>query len=74
MLTVVAFLSTFSLFVSCIISGILSVASFLIGLLFCQRSGEYWLQMFDSFSGTIPVLFIGFFELIAVNYIYGGNK
>lgn len=54
--------------------GILCVASFLVGLLFCQRSGEYWLQMFDSFSGTIPVLFIGFFELIAVHYIYGASK
>ena len=73
-LTVVVLLSILSLSVSCLILAILSAASFLIGLLFCQRSGEYWLQMFDSFSGTIPLLFIGLFELIAVNYIYGGNK
>ena len=45
--------------------------SYLIGLLFCQRSGEYWLQMFDNFSGTIPLLIIGFFELVGVSWIYG---
>ena len=56
------------------LSGIVSVSSFLIGLLFCQRSGEYWLQMFDSFSGTIPLLFINLCELIAVQFIYGTSK
>ncbi|XP_031560118.1 sodium-dependent neutral amino acid transporter SLC6A17-like isoform X2 [Actinia tenebrosa] len=44
---------------------------YLIGLLFCQRSGEFWLQMFDNFSGTIPLLIIGFFELVGVSWIYG---
>ncbi|KAJ7394069.1 hypothetical protein OS493_003743 [Desmophyllum pertusum] len=57
-----------------VLTAIISVSSFLIGLLFCQRSGEYWLQMFDSFTATIPVLFIGLSELIAVQYIYGGSK
>ena len=45
-----------------------------VGLLFCQRSGEYWLQMFDSFTGTLPLLFIGFFELIGVSWVYGANR
>ncbi|XP_032223340.1 sodium-dependent neutral amino acid transporter B(0)AT2 isoform X2 [Nematostella vectensis] len=45
--------------------------SYLIGLLFCQRSGEYWLQMFDTYAGTIPLLIIGLFELVGVAWIYG---
>lgn len=45
-----------------------------VGLLFCQTSGEYWLQMFDSFTGTLPLLFICFFELIGVSWVYGANR
>ncbi|EDO46588.1 predicted protein, partial [Nematostella vectensis] len=54
-----------------IIAGLLCVISFFVGLVFCQRSGEYWLQMFDSFSGPLPLLFVGLFELIGVAYVYG---
>lgn len=43
---------------------------FLIGLLFCQHSGQYWLQMFDNYCATLPLLFIGFCELVGVSYIY----
>lgn len=52
-------------------SGCLCVAAFLVGLLFCQKSGEYWLQTFDSFSGPLPLLVVGFFELVGVSYVYG---
>lgn len=45
-----------------------------VGLLFCQTSGEYWLQMFDSFTGTLPLLFICFFELVGVSWVYGANR
>ncbi|XP_028518144.1 sodium-dependent neutral amino acid transporter B(0)AT2 isoform X2 [Exaiptasia diaphana] len=54
-----------------IITAIICAFCYLIGLLFCQRSGQYWLQMFDTFSGTIPLLIIGFFELVGVSWIYG---
>lgn len=43
---------------------------YLIGFLFCQHSGQYWLQMFDNYCATLPLLFIGFFELVGVSYIY----
>ncbi|XP_031560123.1 sodium-dependent neutral amino acid transporter B(0)AT3-like isoform X2 [Actinia tenebrosa] len=56
-----------------ILSGCLCVASFLVGLLFCQKSGEYWLQVFDSFSGPLPLLVVGFFELIGVCYVQYGT-
>jgi len=54
-----------------ILGGILCLISFLFGLIFCQRSGEYWLQMFDSFAGNVPLLLVGFFEVIIIAYIYG---
>ncbi|XP_057316090.1 sodium- and chloride-dependent transporter XTRP3-like [Hydractinia symbiolongicarpus] len=54
-----------------IVSFILCVISFSFGLLFCQRSGEYWLQMFDSFAANIGLLSIAFFEIIIVVYVYG---
>ena len=55
-------------------SGLTCFLCMAVGLLFCQRSGEYWLQMFDSFTGTLPLLFICFFELIGVSWVYGANR
>lgn len=45
--------------------------SFLVGVIFCQGSGEYWLQMFDSYTSTFGLLAIAFFELIVAAYVYG---
>lgn len=54
-----------------VLTGLLCLISCLFGLLFCQRSGEYWLQMFDSYAGTVGLLIIGFFEMVLVCYVYG---
>lgn len=43
---------------------------FLFGIIFTQRSGQYWLQMFDNYCATLPLLLIGFCELVGVSYIY----
>uniref|UniRef100_A0A8C6PJM2 Transporter n=1 Tax=Nothobranchius furzeri TaxID=105023 RepID=A0A8C6PJM2_NOTFU len=45
-----------------------------VGLIFAQRSGNYWLALFDNFAGSIPLLVIGFCEMIAVVYIYGVDR
>ena len=34
----------------------------------------YWLGVFDDYCGTIPLLTIAFFELIAVAWVYGLDK
>ncbi|XP_035664839.1 sodium- and chloride-dependent transporter XTRP3-like [Branchiostoma floridae] len=52
----------------------LCVVSFLTGLIFTQKSGNYWLDIFNDYSGTFPLLLIGFIELIAVIWIYGFNR
>lgn len=57
-----------------ILTGLTCFLCMAVGLLFCQTSGEYWLQMFDSFSATLPLLVICFFELIGVSWVYGANR
>merc|ERR1712079_419789 len=57
-----------------IVTGCICAVSYLIGLLFCQRSGEYWLQMFDTFSASLPLLLIALFEVLGVSFVYGTEK
>lgn len=54
--------------------GLVCLVSFTIALIFTQRSGEYWLALFDGFAGSIPLLIIAFCEMIAVVYIYGIDR
>ncbi|XP_067467487.1 sodium-dependent neutral amino acid transporter B(0)AT1-like [Thunnus thynnus] len=56
------------------LTGITCVVSFIMSLLFAQHSGIYWLTLFDNFAGSVPLLTIGLFEMIAVVYIYGIDR
>uniref|UniRef100_A0A8D3BGM8 Transporter n=1 Tax=Scophthalmus maximus TaxID=52904 RepID=A0A8D3BGM8_SCOMX len=56
------------------LTGTTCVVAFLISLLFAQHSGFYWVTLFDSFAGSVPLLTIGLFELIAVVHIYGIDR
>ncbi|XP_042372544.1 sodium-dependent neutral amino acid transporter B(0)AT1-like [Plectropomus leopardus] len=57
-----------------VVTGIVCLFSFLIALIFALRSGDYWLALFDSFAGSIPLLIIAFCEMIAVAYLYGMDR
>uniref|UniRef100_A0A8C4ZEP1 Transporter n=1 Tax=Gadus morhua TaxID=8049 RepID=A0A8C4ZEP1_GADMO len=48
--------------------------SFLVALVFTLGSGNYWLEIFNSYVGSVPLLIIAFFELIGVIYFYGMQK
>lgn len=48
--------------------------SFCIGLMFVQRSGSYFVTMFDDYSATLPLLIVVIFEIIAVSFVYGTDK
>ena len=48
--------------------------SFLVGLVFTLGSGNYWLEIFNSYVGSVPLLIIAFCELIGVIYFYGMQK
>ena len=56
------------------VSAAVCSVSYIIGLSFCTESGVYWLELFNDYSGTIPLLTIAFFELIAVAWVYGLEK
>lgn len=50
------------------------LVAFLIGLIFVQRSGNYFVTMFDDYSATLPLLLLVILENIAVARIYGIDK
>ncbi|XP_037331155.2 sodium-dependent neutral amino acid transporter B(0)AT2 [Pungitius pungitius] len=47
---------------------------FLIGLLFTQRSGNYFVAMFDDYSATLPLVIVVIFETISVSWVYGTDR
>ncbi|KAM8840980.1 sodium-dependent neutral amino acid transporter B(0)AT1-like isoform 2-T2 [Spinachia spinachia] len=57
-----------------ILTGITCIAAFLVCFLFTLHSGIYWVTLFDNFAGSVPLLTIGLFEMIAVVYIYGIDR
>ncbi|XP_062874652.1 sodium-dependent neutral amino acid transporter B(0)AT2 [Trichomycterus rosablanca] len=50
------------------------VLGFLIGLLFTQRSGNYFVTMFDDYSATLPLMIVVIFETVSVAWIYGADR
>uniref|UniRef100_G3PHD9 Transporter n=1 Tax=Gasterosteus aculeatus aculeatus TaxID=481459 RepID=G3PHD9_GASAC len=47
---------------------------FLIGLLFTQRSGNYFVTMFDDYSATLPLVIVVIFETFSVAWVYGTDR
>ncbi|KAJ1137770.1 hypothetical protein NDU88_004166 [Pleurodeles waltl] len=50
------------------------IFAFLIGLIFVQRSGNYFVTMFDDYSATLPLTIVVMLENIAVAWVYGTQK
>ncbi|XP_061629950.1 sodium-dependent neutral amino acid transporter B(0)AT2 [Phyllopteryx taeniolatus] len=50
------------------------VLAFLIGLVFVQRSGNYFVTMFDDYSATLPLLIVVILENLAIAWFYGIDK
>ncbi|XP_031674118.1 sodium-dependent neutral amino acid transporter B(0)AT1 isoform X3 [Oncorhynchus kisutch] len=55
-------------------TGITCVLCCIVGLIFVQGSGNYWLSLFDSYGGSIPLLIIAFCEMVGVVYLYGIDR
>ncbi|XP_018590540.2 sodium-dependent neutral amino acid transporter B(0)AT2-like [Scleropages formosus] len=47
---------------------------FLIGLMFTQRCGNYFVTMFDDYSATLPLIIVVIFETLSVAWIYGADR
>ncbi|KAM4724799.1 inactive sodium-dependent neutral amino acid transporter B(0)AT3 [Anableps anableps] len=56
-----------------VMTAIVCVISFLIGLIFTLGSGNYWVEVFNSYVGSVPLLIIAFFEIVGVIYGHGMN-
>ncbi|EKX40944.1 hypothetical protein GUITHDRAFT_112949 [Guillardia theta CCMP2712] len=50
---------------------IVSVLSFLLGLLFCRRSGSLWVDLVDGSISNFLLTLIGFCEFVLVAWIFG---
>uniref|UniRef100_A0AAY4D7K9 Transporter n=1 Tax=Denticeps clupeoides TaxID=299321 RepID=A0AAY4D7K9_9TELE len=57
-----------------VFTGLTCLVSFVIALTFSQQSGSYWVALFDTFAGSVPLLIIAFFEMIGVVMIYGMDR
>ncbi|XP_028326627.1 solute carrier family 6 member 19b [Gouania willdenowi] len=56
------------------VTGVTCFFCCLVGLIFLQGSGNYWLSLFDTYGGSIPLLVVAFCEMFAVVYIYGIDR
>lgn len=50
------------------------VIAFLLGLLFTQRCGNYFVMMFDDYSATLPLIIVVVFETVSVAWVYGADR
>lgn len=48
-----------------------SLAGFLIGVVYCTPGGQYILNLVDYFGGTFIIVFLASFEVIAIAWVYG---
>ncbi|XP_068094411.1 sodium-dependent neutral amino acid transporter B(0)AT3-like [Hyperolius riggenbachi] len=53
------------------VSGLICLISFAASVIFTMGSGNYWLQIFDEFTGSLTLLIVVFFEVTAVTFVYG---
>ncbi|XP_072316444.1 solute carrier family 6 member 19b [Eucyclogobius newberryi] len=56
------------------VTGVTCLFCCLVGLIFIQGSGNYWLSLFDTYGGSIPLLVVAFCEMFSVVYIYGIDR
>ncbi|XP_071355541.1 inactive sodium-dependent neutral amino acid transporter B(0)AT3 [Trachinotus anak] len=54
-----------------LLTGIICLIAFLTALIFTMGSGNYWVEVFNSYVGSVPLLIIAFFEIIGVIYVRG---
>ncbi|XP_022602707.1 sodium-dependent neutral amino acid transporter B(0)AT3-like [Seriola dumerili] len=54
-----------------LVTGVICLICFLTALIFTLGSGNYWVEVFNSYVGSVPLLIIAFFEIIGVIYVRG---
>uniref|UniRef100_A0A8C5CSY3 Transporter n=1 Tax=Gadus morhua TaxID=8049 RepID=A0A8C5CSY3_GADMO len=56
------------------VTGVTCLLCCLLGLIFVQGSGNYWLSLFDGYGGSVSLLVVAFCEMVSVVYIYGIDR
>ncbi|KAM6900053.1 inactive sodium-dependent neutral amino acid transporter B(0)AT3 [Xenentodon cancila] len=54
-----------------LVTAIICLIAFLIALIFTLGSGNYWVEVFNSYVGSVPLLIVAFFEITGVIYVHG---
>ncbi|XP_059205535.1 inactive sodium-dependent neutral amino acid transporter B(0)AT3 [Centropristis striata] len=54
-----------------VVTAIICLISFLTALIFTLGSGNYWVEVFNGYVGSVPLLIIALFEIIGVAYVHG---
>jgi len=44
---------------------------YILGLPLCTAAGIYWIVLFETFTGTWPLIIIAFFECMVICWVYG---
>ncbi|XP_056154076.1 sodium-dependent neutral amino acid transporter B(0)AT3-like [Lampris incognitus] len=57
-----------------LITALVCLVSFLVALIFTLGSGNYWLEIFSSYVGSVPLLIVAFFEIFGVIYVHGMKR
>lgn len=57
-----------------ILTVVCCIVAFFCGLLFVQRSGNYFVTMFDDYSAGLPLTIVVILENISVAWIYGTKR
>jgi len=52
-------------------TGLTCMAMAAIGIIFCLRCGLNWVDIFDGYSGTLPLLCIALAEVLVAAWVYG---
>jgi len=53
------------------LTGLMSLTLAGLGMIFAQRSGTYWVDVFNDYGANTPLLIIGFFEFAVIGWVYG---
>jgi len=56
------------------LTGLMSAVLAGLGMIFAQRSGTYWVDVFNDYGANTPLLIIGFFEFAVIGWLYGTNR
>lgn len=53
---------------------VVCVVSFILGIPFVTEAGVYFFHLVDKYSSGISLMFVAFFEVLAICWIYGANR